>query len=87
MDLEKKAQEIADEVVKGIYDSYDPANMLLHNAGIPDDEHYRISDQPERCMNCVWFKDGHCEKWNVGVNPDAICDEWSPASAPSFLGG
>lgn len=85
-ELERKAKEIAEEVVKGIYDTYDPATMMLHNEGIPASERYRLSDQPERCRNCVFFRDGYCEKWGVGVNPDAVCDEWSPATASSFLG-
>ena len=29
-----------------------------------------------KCANCVHFQDGRCDKFDVDVDPDYICDAW-----------
>jgi hypothetical protein len=53
--------------------------------GIPLSVHYRLA---EACVSCFYFKpggdfdgdgdvDGYCKMFDVGVEPEYICDEWT----------
>ena len=90
MDIEQEATELAADVLRKHLPRTSQARAEeepLPHKGIPDKVHYRYSRRPEQCRNCLHFKNGYCEEFGQGVNPDAVCDAWHAPLSQTWLGG
>jgi hypothetical protein len=82
---------LSEEALEALNEDFDADQYQMDLASIREDAgiqagvkppNYHKSTEPETisCGNCVFFEDGQCTLYNVGVDKDWVCDAWTPSA-------